>query len=152
MKPIWSVSCPDAPEISAIEFVHQSKDASADGHSRNSSVAGLGPGRPESANLSSLLDVQCPNDKNPIFFIQLTSFSAARLSPGAASNPASAVITLSSEISWLKIRQMSNLSADESNVDLLRLFKAPADETRLKMAALLRPSRALGSSWRITER
>ena len=32
---------------------------------------------------------------------------------------------------------MSNLSANESNVDLLRFFKALADETRLKMAALL---------------
>jgi biotin operon repressor len=32
---------------------------------------------------------------------------------------------------------MSNLSADESNIDLLRFFKALADETRLKMAALL---------------
>src|ERR1700720_2152910 len=52
-------------------------------------------------------------------------------------NPASAVISLSSDISWLKIRQMSNLSANESNVDLLRFFKALADETRLKMAALL---------------
>src|ERR1700740_3782097 len=36
-----------------------------------------------------------------------------------------------------KIRQMSNLAADESNIDLLRFFKALADETRLKMAALL---------------
>src|ERR1700676_3044781 len=52
-------------------------------------------------------------------------------------NPASAAISLSSDISWLKIRQMSNLSANESNVDLLRFFKALADETRLKMAALL---------------
>jgi DNA-binding transcriptional ArsR family regulator len=32
---------------------------------------------------------------------------------------------------------MSNLSANESNIDLLRFFKALADETRLKMAALL---------------
>jgi biotin operon repressor len=32
---------------------------------------------------------------------------------------------------------MSNLAADESNIDLLRFFKALADETRLKMAALL---------------
>src|ERR1700726_4623079 len=40
-------------------------------------------------------------------------------------------------MSWVKIRQMSNLSANESNVDLLRFFKALADETRLKMAALL---------------
>jgi biotin operon repressor len=32
---------------------------------------------------------------------------------------------------------MSNLTADESNIDLLRFFKALADETRLKMAALL---------------
>jgi biotin operon repressor len=32
---------------------------------------------------------------------------------------------------------MSNLSANESNVDLLRFFKALADETRLKMVALL---------------
>lgn len=32
---------------------------------------------------------------------------------------------------------MSNLSADESNIDLLRFFKALADETRLKMVALL---------------
>ena len=32
---------------------------------------------------------------------------------------------------------MSNLPADESNVALLRFFKALADETRLKMAALL---------------
>lgn len=46
-------------------------------------------------------------------------------------------MSLSSDISWLKIRQMSNLSANESNVDLLRFFKALADETRLKMAALL---------------
>jgi biotin operon repressor len=36
-----------------------------------------------------------------------------------------------------KIRQMSNLSANETNVDLLRFFKALADETRLKMVALL---------------
>jgi len=36
-----------------------------------------------------------------------------------------------------KIRQMSNLPADESNAALLRFFKALADETRLKMAALL---------------
>jgi biotin operon repressor len=40
-------------------------------------------------------------------------------------------------MSWVKIRQMSNLSANESNVDLLRFFKALADETRLKMVALL---------------
>ena len=32
---------------------------------------------------------------------------------------------------------MSNLPADESNLALLRFFKALADETRLKMAALL---------------
>lgn len=32
---------------------------------------------------------------------------------------------------------MSNLAANESNIDLLRFFKALADETRLKMAALL---------------
>jgi biotin operon repressor len=32
---------------------------------------------------------------------------------------------------------MSNLSPDETNLDLLRFFKALADETRLKMAALL---------------
>ena len=32
---------------------------------------------------------------------------------------------------------MSNLSANESSIDLLRFFKALADETRLKMAALL---------------
>jgi biotin operon repressor len=32
---------------------------------------------------------------------------------------------------------MSNLAADENNIDLLRFFKALADETRLKMAALL---------------
>src|ERR1700739_508066 len=32
---------------------------------------------------------------------------------------------------------MSNLSANKTNVDLLRFFKALADETRLKMAALL---------------
>jgi DNA-binding transcriptional ArsR family regulator len=32
---------------------------------------------------------------------------------------------------------MSNLSANESNVDLQRFFKALADETRLKMVALL---------------
>jgi biotin operon repressor len=32
---------------------------------------------------------------------------------------------------------MSNLSRNESNVDLLRFFKALADETRLKMVALL---------------
>jgi biotin operon repressor len=32
---------------------------------------------------------------------------------------------------------MSNLALDASNVDLLRFFKALADETRLKMAALL---------------
>jgi len=32
---------------------------------------------------------------------------------------------------------MSNLSANESNIDLLCFFKALADETRLKMAALL---------------
>jgi biotin operon repressor len=32
---------------------------------------------------------------------------------------------------------MSNLAASESNIDLLRFFKALADETRLKMAALL---------------
>src|ERR1700740_1371563 len=36
-----------------------------------------------------------------------------------------------------KIRQMSNLAADESHIDLLHFFKALADETRLKMAALL---------------
>jgi biotin operon repressor len=40
-------------------------------------------------------------------------------------------------MSWVKIRQMSNLPANESNVDLLRFFKALADETRLKMVALL---------------
>ena len=32
---------------------------------------------------------------------------------------------------------MSNLAADESHIDLLHFFKALADETRLKMAALL---------------
>lgn len=32
---------------------------------------------------------------------------------------------------------MSNLTANEANIDLLRFFKALADETRLKMAALL---------------
>src|SRR4030088_811157 len=40
-------------------------------------------------------------------------------------------------MSWVQIRQMYNLSANESNVDLLRFFKALADETRLKMVALL---------------
>ena len=41
------------------------------------------------------------------------------------------------EKSWVKIRYMSNLLPNESNVDLLRFFKALADETRLKMVALL---------------
>jgi DNA-binding MarR family transcriptional regulator len=50
---------------------------------------------------------------------------------------ASGVIRLSSGTGQGKIRQMSNLALDASNVDLLRFFKALADETRLKMAALL---------------
>ena len=36
-----------------------------------------------------------------------------------------------------KIRHMSNLATNEDPIDLLRFFKALADETRLKMAALL---------------
>src|ERR1700751_2375141 len=79
-----------------------------------------------------------PKRQEPDLLHTMTSCSAAQLKSARRDvNPPSAVISLSSDISWLKVRRMSNLSANESNVDLLRFFKALADETRLKMAALL---------------